>query len=131
MSARGWLRAGIVLSALAFVPVGLFIWNHLSLPEQVYSMRLDTCSTTWKDSTRRVDENIQAWDQWYKQNAESEARFDDCQRLARLDYEATNPSSTITRLLVVITGDLLLIGLVWLIVWGGVAVVRRTPFTLR
>jgi hypothetical protein len=102
----------------------LFIWNQLSGPERAYYMRLHNCSTAWKDSTRWADENIHAWDQWYKQNTENEARFDDCHHRARLDYEATNPRSTAMRLLIVIAQDLVLIGLIWLIALGCVAIVR-------
>jgi hypothetical protein len=89
MKTRGWRRIGIVLSVLAFFPLGLVVWTLPSPAESVYSYSLNSCGLLWRSQTTWADENIHDMDQWQKQDAANEAKYEACMTNARLVYEGT------------------------------------------
>jgi hypothetical protein len=123
MAMKGWRRIGIFLSVLAFFPLGIFIWMQPSVSESLYDMRLNNCVTVRHYDLEWMDQ-VHDMDKWHKLDEESNVRHERCMSKALLDYERTNPPSETTRLLIVIAMDLVLIGLVWLIAWGCIAVGR-------
>ena len=120
MAMKGWLHAGIVLSVMAFFPLGIFIWSVPNANESRYYMQSDACLMTRRHDVEAMDQTRDNMDLWSK----SKARYEQCMSKARLDYESTNPPSATTHLLIVIAIALVLIGFGWLIVWGCIAVGR-------
>ena len=48
MAMKGWRRIGIVLSVLAFFPLGIFIWGLPSGSESVYQMQVKNYGLLWR-----------------------------------------------------------------------------------
>lgn len=73
---KGWRRIGIVLSVLAFFPLGIFIWMQPSVSESLYEMQMNTCGTLRRFDVEAMDQIRDNMDQWYKRNDDSKARYE-------------------------------------------------------
>jgi hypothetical protein len=123
MAIKGWRRIGIVLSVLAFFPLGILIWKLPTVSEILYDMRTNTCGKVRHYDLDGIDQ-VHDMDKWPELIEESNVWYERCISKGYREYESTNPPSQTKRLLIVLAMDLVLIGLGWLIAWGCVAVGR-------
>jgi hypothetical protein len=116
MAMKGWRRIGIVLSVLAFFPLGILIWKLPTVSEILYDMRTNTCGKVRQYDLDGIDQ-VHDMDKWSKVVEESNVWYERCISKTYREYESTNPPSQTKRLLIVIAIVLVLIGLGWLIAW--------------
>ena len=97
--------------------------SYPPLSEILYDMRTNTCGKVRHYDLDGID-RVRDMDKWSELNEESNVWYERCISKAYRGYESTNPPSQTKRLLIVITIDLVLIGLGWLSVWGCVVLGR-------